>query len=53
MEMRYFIKFIGDKNVTLAVAHNNNEATVLKNNQFEETTAEFYQWVRAQTQKVR
>lgn len=52
METRYFVKFVGDKNVTLAVAHTNNEVIVLKNNQFEETTPEFYQWVRSQTRKV-
>lgn len=52
METRYFLKFIGDKHVTLAVAHTNNEAELLIHNQFEETTAEFYAWVRSQTTKL-
>lgn len=53
METRYFVKFIGDKNVTLALAHTESEAEILVNNQFEETTAEFYEWVRSQTSEVR
>lgn len=38
METRYFLKFIGTKNVTLAVARSHNEATILRRNQYEETT---------------
>ncbi len=52
METRYFVKFIGDKHVTLAVARSVNEAQVLIRNQFEETTAEFYSWVQSQTCKI-
>ena len=51
--MRYFVKFIGTKNVTLAIAQNQDEATVLATNQFEETTQSFYTWVQNQTQVVR
>lgn len=53
METRYFVKFIGDKNVTLAVARNQNEAAVLQQNQFEETSQSFFSWVQAKTQIVR
>ncbi|MGB7340580.1 MAG: hypothetical protein WBC91_16910 [Phototrophicaceae bacterium] len=53
MENRYFVKFIGTKNVTLAVARNQDEAVVLQRNQFEETTQSFYSWVQSQTQTIR
>lgn len=52
METRYFVKFIGDKNVTLAIAYSQDEATTLKRNQFEETTENFYKWVQSQTQRI-
>ncbi|MEM9952608.1 MAG: hypothetical protein AAF846_13465 [Chloroflexota bacterium] len=52
METRYFVKFIGDKHVTLAVASNTQEAETLKHNKFEETTQHFYQWVQSQTRKI-
>jgi len=53
METRYFVKFIGDKHVTLAKAQTRAQAETLKSNQFEETTAQFYRWVQAQTNRVR
>jgi hypothetical protein len=52
MDTRYFVKFIGDKHVTLAVARSNSEAETLIRNQFEETTPEFYRWVQAQTKQI-
>lgn len=52
MESRYFVKFIGDKHVTVAIANSSEEANTLKHNQFEETTQSFYQWVQNQTRKV-
>lgn len=52
METRYFVKFIGDQYVTLAVAHNDNEAAILLDNQFEPTTEEFYRWLQAQTKQI-
>ena len=52
MDTRYFVKFIGDKHVTLAVANSNNEAETLIRNQFEETTPEFYSWVQSHPQKL-
>ncbi len=52
METRYFVKFVGDKHVTLAVARNRTEASMLKSNQFEETTQTFYQWVQSKTQQI-
>ncbi|MEM6282731.1 MAG: hypothetical protein AAF787_11100 [Chloroflexota bacterium] len=52
METRYFVKFIGDKHVTIAKAHNVAEAAVLIDNQYEETTEFFYNWVRQQTAQV-
>jgi len=52
METRYFVKFIGDKHVTVAIAHNVNEAQTLIRNQFEETTQTFYHWVRSHTSKI-
>lgn len=52
METRYFVKFIGPKNVVLALAHDNNEVLTLKGNQFEETTVTFYKWIQSQTRKI-
>ncbi len=52
MDTRYFVKFIGDKHVTVALAKTASEAKALQNNQFEETTAEFYNWVREKTRKI-
>lgn len=52
MVIRYFVKFIGTMNVTLALAHDEIEATILKRNQFEETTEAFYTWLQSQTQKI-
>lgn len=52
METRYFVKFIGDKNVTLAVARSRAEARILTDNQYEETTKSFYEWLRSQTRKI-
>lgn len=52
METRYFVKFVGDKNVTVAVAKSSEEANILKQNQYEETTREFYNWVLSNTSKI-
>lgn len=52
MGTRYFVKFIGDKHVTVALAHNTEEAQTLIRNQFEETTENFYRWVQANTQPL-
>lgn len=52
METRYFVKFIGDKHVTIATAHNESEADTLVVNQFEETTETFFEWVKSQTQRI-
>ncbi|MCL4246794.1 MAG: hypothetical protein KJ065_01445 [Anaerolineae bacterium] len=52
METRYFVKFIGDQYVTLAVAHDDNESAILLDNQFEPTTEEFYRWLQAQTKQI-
>ena len=52
METRYFVKFIGEQYVTLAVAHSDEEAAVLLANQFEPTTEEFYHWLQEQTAQV-
>ncbi|MCC6617093.1 MAG: hypothetical protein IT320_26710 [Anaerolineae bacterium] len=52
METRYFVKFIGEQFVTLAVAHNDKEAATLLANQFEPTTEEFYHWLQEQTKQI-
>ena len=52
MQIRYFVKFIGDKFVTLAKAHDDAEASTLIHNQYEETTESFYNWVRTQTAQL-
>jgi hypothetical protein len=52
METRYFVKFIGDKNVTLAVAYKPAEVEMLRRNHYEETTQSFYQWVQQHTHRI-
>lgn len=52
MNTRYFVKFIGDKNVTVAVARSENDAETLLANNYEETTADFYNWVQSNTRKI-
>ncbi len=52
MGTKYFVKFIGDKHVTVAVARNEEEAQTLSRNHFEETTETFYNWVRSNTQPL-
>ncbi len=49
MTTKYFVKFIGDKNVTLAKAHNRHQENILRRNNYEQTTEQFYQWVRSHT----
>ena len=49
---RYSIKFIGDRNVTLAGAYNECAVETLKTNQFEETTENFYKWAQLQTSPI-
>lgn len=49
METQYFVKFIGDKNVALARAHNAHEAEVLRRNQYDACSRDFYQWVISNT----
>lgn len=53
MTTKYFLKFIGDKNVTLAKAHDHEQEQILRRNNYEETTEEFYQWIWAETQPVK
>lgn len=52
METRYFVKFIGDKHVTVAIAQTPADAEILLANQYEETTEAFYNWVRSNTRKI-
>lgn len=52
MQTKYFVKFIGDKNVTLAKAHDSHEEEVLVDNNYEETTQQFYNWLRSQTSLI-
>lgn len=52
MQTRYFVKFIGDKHVTVAKAQNPYQAEILLNNQYEETTLAFYTWVQQNTRQV-
>ncbi|MCI0712636.1 MAG: hypothetical protein L0154_20945 [Chloroflexi bacterium] len=52
MDIQYFVKFIGDKHVTVAKAYNENEAKVLRTNQYEKTTPQFYEWVRSKTNLI-
>ena len=51
METRYFVKFIGDTFVTVAKAQDAAEAQTLIDNQYEETTDDFYDWVRSITRR--
>jgi hypothetical protein len=53
MTIKYFVKFIGDRNVTLAKARDHEQEQILRHNNYEETTEEFYQWVRSETQPVK
>ena len=52
METRYFVKFVGDTFVTVAKAHSDTEAETLLDNQYEETTEEFFDWVRSNTSEL-
>jgi hypothetical protein len=52
METRYFVKFIGEKHVTIAKAKSPNEVETLRRNHYEETTHTFYSWVYQNTQKA-
>jgi hypothetical protein len=52
METRYFVKFIGDKHVTIAKAATQNETEILRRNQYEETTENFYQWLSQNTRRI-
>ncbi len=49
METRYFVKFVGEKHVTVAKARNTQDVETLLRNQYEETTEIFYNWVRENT----
>lgn len=51
-DTRYFVKFIGDKNVSLAKAHTEQEAELLRRNQYESASESFYNWVRQNTRPV-
>ena len=52
INVQYFVKFIGDRHVTVAKAYSEYEADVLRRNQYEPTTPEFYEWVRRTTRPV-
>jgi len=49
---QYFVKFISDKNVTIAKAETETDAKILMQNQYEPTTPEFYQWVIENTTRI-
>jgi hypothetical protein len=52
MDVQYFVKFIGDRYVTVAKARSSSEADTLRRNQYEPTTPEFYHWVRDNTRPL-
>ena len=52
METRYFVKFVGEKHVTVAKARTAQEVETLLTNQYEETTESFFNWIRDNTTQI-